>query len=126
MCLRDPGHRPVGAIAFATGAEKYGRAAGDEQRAVERGCFSGNQLRTQIGKIADIFILPDEERIELSLFAPVLGVGNSLLPQRADVNSRFISHLKLSPCKSIHLVLRSCSAIPPRLGAHSPSACFPP
>ena len=79
----------------------------DKQRAVERGSFPGNELRAQIGKIADIFVFPHQERVQLSLLAPALRVGNSLLPQRTHVNSRLISHLKLSARKTIHLNLRS-------------------
>src|ERR1700730_7400513 len=78
----------------------------DQQRAVERGSFPGNELRAQIGEIANIFVLPHQERVKLSLFAPAPRVRNPLLPQRAHVNSRLISHLKLSARKTIHPNLR--------------------
>src|SRR5579872_4718811 len=78
----------------------------DQQGAVERGRLPGNQLGTQVGEIADVFVLPHQKRVELSLFALALRVGNPLPTQSTDVNSRFVSDLKRSPRKTIHPILR--------------------
>src|SRR3981081_3426348 len=79
----------------------------DQQRAIERGSFSGNELGTQIRQVADIFVLPDQQRVKLSFGAPALRICNALLPQRGYINSRLIGHLKLSARKTIHPNLRS-------------------
>jgi len=96
----------LGAIAFSTGTKQDWRMIRDQHSPVQRGGFSSNELRAQVGQIADIFVLPNQECVKLGLSAPPLRIGNALLPQRAHVNSRLVCHLKLSARKTIHPNLR--------------------
>ena len=93
------------AIAFAAGTKKDGRLIGDQQCAVERRGLPGNQLRTQVGEVADVFVLPNQERVEMSLLALPLRALNPFLAQRLQVNSPFIRDLKLSAREAIHAYL---------------------
>jgi len=81
-----------------TGTKQDWRMIRDQHSPVQRGGFSSNELRAQVGQIADIFVLPTRSASSGPLRASAC-IGNALLPQRAHVNSRLVSHLKLSARK---------------------------
>ena len=102
MKFGDPRHGALGTVALPSGTKKNGGLIGDQERTVQRGGFAGDELRAQIGEIADVFVFPEKEGIELGLVALALGALDALMPQRVRVDALFVGNLELPARETIH------------------------
>ena len=72
------------------------------KRAVERGGLAGDQLRAQVGQVAAILVLPDQQGVEARLPALLVGLGDALLPQRVEIDAAFVADVEGAARKAIH------------------------
>ncbi len=106
--LGDPRHQPVHPVALAARAEQDRAAPLDQERAVERRGLPGDELGPQVGEVANVLVLPDQQRVEAGRIALGLGSADAGAAEFPTVGPGLVADVELSLGETAHdICLRS-------------------